>query len=157
MFLKSTQLSGSAKKEILHQVLYHNGAFRRSYSLYSVLRMYKGSLSWSPQPLSQISEAGAQTQTSCPRTSLIFYGRQVFRYVLCHILLNARVLLFFLACFAITTIFSHAQTVVICASCGAVLAQPKGGKARLTEGVLLSRFIPTILQTYSCSQAAHTA
>ncbi|KAJ1560698.1 40S ribosomal protein S27 [Cladochytrium tenue] len=37
-------------------------------------------------------------------------------------------------CFNITTVFSHAQTVVLCSSCATVLAQPTGGKARLTEG-----------------------
>ncbi|KAJ3052303.1 40S ribosomal protein S27 [Rhizophlyctis rosea] len=37
-------------------------------------------------------------------------------------------------CFNITTVFSHAQTVVLCASCATVLCQPTGGKARLTEG-----------------------
>ncbi|KAJ1027435.1 hypothetical protein NDA18_003441 [Ustilago nuda] len=37
-------------------------------------------------------------------------------------------------CFAITTVFSHAQTVVVCGSCAQVLSQPTGGKARLTEG-----------------------
>ncbi|KIM48382.1 hypothetical protein M413DRAFT_230288 [Hebeloma cylindrosporum] len=37
-------------------------------------------------------------------------------------------------CFAITTVFSHAQTVVVCPSCTSVLCQPTGGKARLTEG-----------------------
>jgi small subunit ribosomal protein S27e len=36
-------------------------------------------------------------------------------------------------CFQITTVFSHAATVVICASCSQVLCQPTGGKARLTE------------------------
>jgi small subunit ribosomal protein S27e len=36
-------------------------------------------------------------------------------------------------CFNITTVFSHAQTVVVCAGCNAVLCQPTGGKARLTE------------------------
>ena len=40
-----------------------------------------------------------------------------------------------LACFAITQVFSHAQTVVLCAACGSVLCQPTGGKARLTEGM----------------------
>lgn len=39
-----------------------------------------------------------------------------------------------LGCFAITTVFSHADTVVICGSCTTVLCQPTGGKARLTEG-----------------------
>ncbi|KAI9017724.1 40S ribosomal protein S27 [Gaertneriomyces sp. JEL0708] len=37
-------------------------------------------------------------------------------------------------CFSITTVFSHAQTVVLCGSCNTVLCQPTGGKARLTEG-----------------------
>ena len=37
-------------------------------------------------------------------------------------------------CFAIATVFSHAQTVVLCGSCATVLCQPTGGKARLTEG-----------------------
>ncbi|KAH7104109.1 ribosomal protein S27 [Auriculariales sp. MPI-PUGE-AT-0066] len=37
-------------------------------------------------------------------------------------------------CFTITTVFSHAQTVVACASCTQILCQPTGGKARLTEG-----------------------
>lgn len=39
-----------------------------------------------------------------------------------------------LGCFAITTVFSHAQTVVLCGACATVLCQPTGGKARLTEG-----------------------
>eukprot|EP00939_MAST-03C_sp_MAST-3C-sp1_P000263 g263.t1 len=37
-------------------------------------------------------------------------------------------------CLMISTVFSHAQTVVICRSCNTVLCQPTGGKARLTEG-----------------------
>ncbi|KAH9075776.1 40S ribosomal protein S27 [Lactarius deliciosus] len=37
-------------------------------------------------------------------------------------------------CFSISTVFSHAQTVVICNSCSSVLCQPTGGRARLTEG-----------------------
>lgn len=37
-------------------------------------------------------------------------------------------------CFQITTVFSHAQTVVVCGSCNIVLCQPTGGRARLTEG-----------------------
>jgi small subunit ribosomal protein S27e len=40
-------------------------------------------------------------------------------------------------CFAITTVFSHAQTVVVCSSCAQVLCQPTGGKGRLTEGECL--------------------
>ncbi|KAI8804963.1 40S ribosomal protein S27 [Cladochytrium replicatum] len=37
-------------------------------------------------------------------------------------------------CMNVTTVFSHAQTVVLCGSCATVLCQPTGGRARLTEG-----------------------
>ncbi|KAJ9084195.1 40S ribosomal protein S27 [Entomophthora muscae] len=37
-------------------------------------------------------------------------------------------------CYNITTVFSHAQTVVVCGSCSTVLCQPTGGRARLTDG-----------------------
>lgn len=37
-------------------------------------------------------------------------------------------------CFQITTVFSHAQTVVRCQGCNIHLCEPTGGKARLTEG-----------------------
>ncbi len=37
-------------------------------------------------------------------------------------------------CFQITTVFSHAQSVVLCGSCNVVLCQPTGGRARLTDG-----------------------
>uniref|UniRef100_UPI00398E5DF4 small ribosomal subunit protein eS27-like n=1 Tax=Pristiophorus japonicus TaxID=55135 RepID=UPI00398E5DF4 len=37
-------------------------------------------------------------------------------------------------CYKITTVFSHAQTVVLCVGCSTVLCQPTRGKARLTEG-----------------------
>ncbi|PIK46583.1 putative 40S ribosomal protein S27-like [Apostichopus japonicus] len=39
-------------------------------------------------------------------------------------------------CYKITTVFSHAQTVVLCVGCHTVLCQPTGGKARLTEARL---------------------
>ncbi|PKY16868.1 hypothetical protein RhiirB3_350011 [Rhizophagus irregularis] len=42
-------------------------------------------------------------------------------------------------CFSITTVFSHAQTVVLCGSCANVLCQPTGGRARLTEGLFFSK------------------
>nr|ODN80250.1 40S ribosomal protein S27 [Cryptococcus depauperatus CBS 7841]ODN92328.1 40S ribosomal protein S27 [Cryptococcus depauperatus CBS 7855] len=42
-------------------------------------------------------------------------------------------------CFAITTVFSHASTVVQCQGCATALCQPTGGKAKLTEGA------PTVL------------
>ncbi|XP_064219776.1 small ribosomal subunit protein eS27-like [Aotus nancymaae] len=37
-------------------------------------------------------------------------------------------------CYKMTTVFSHAQTVVLCVGCSTVLCQPAGRKARLTEG-----------------------
>jgi len=36
-------------------------------------------------------------------------------------------------CYRITTVFSHAQTVVVCSGCSTVLCQSTGGRARLTE------------------------
>lgn len=42
-------------------------------------------------------------------------------------------------CISITTVFSHAQSVVYCSSCNSVLCQPTGGKARLTEGCSFRR------------------
>lgn len=39
-------------------------------------------------------------------------------------------------CYKITTVFSHAQSVVICTGCSTILCQPTGGRARLTEGKL---------------------
>ncbi|KAJ9530951.1 hypothetical protein QJQ45_028741 [Haematococcus lacustris] len=41
-------------------------------------------------------------------------------------------------CFNITTVFSHSQSVVLCASCSTVLCTPTGGRARLTEGACRS-------------------
>ena len=37
-------------------------------------------------------------------------------------------------CVKITTVFSHAQTVVLCPGCNMVLCQPTGGLARVTTG-----------------------
>jgi len=42
-------------------------------------------------------------------------------------------------CVTITTVFSHAQTVVVCGSCATVLCQPTGGRATLTEGCSFRR------------------
>ena len=39
-----------------------------------------------------------------------------------------------IGCFTISTVFSHAKSVVYCPACGATLCTPTGGKARLTEG-----------------------
>merc|ERR1712087_359684 len=42
-------------------------------------------------------------------------------------------------CLQITTVYSHAQTVVLCGSCNVMLCQPTGGHARLTEGCSFRR------------------
>ncbi|XP_060229850.1 small ribosomal subunit protein eS27-like [Meriones unguiculatus] len=42
-------------------------------------------------------------------------------------------------CYKITTVFSHAQTVVLCVLAAPLLCQPTGGKARLTEGCFFRR------------------
>uniref|UniRef100_A0A8C0MGV5 40S ribosomal protein S27 n=1 Tax=Canis lupus familiaris TaxID=9615 RepID=A0A8C0MGV5_CANLF len=42
-------------------------------------------------------------------------------------------------CYKITTVFSHAQMVVLCVDCSTVLCQPMGGKTRLTEGCSFRR------------------
>ncbi|XP_055474634.1 40S ribosomal protein S27-like [Psammomys obesus] len=41
--------------------------------------------------------------------------------------------------YKITTVFSHAQTVVHCIGCSTVLCLPTGGKARPTEGCSFRR------------------
>eukprot|EP00403_Amphidinium_massartii_P026645 CAMPEP_0178399534 /NCGR_PEP_ID=MMETSP0689_2-20121128/15329_1 /TAXON_ID=160604 /ORGANISM="Amphidinium massartii, Strain CS-259" /LENGTH=82 /DNA_ID=CAMNT_0020020313 /DNA_START=74 /DNA_END=322 /DNA_ORIENTATION=+ len=42
-------------------------------------------------------------------------------------------------CLQITTVYSHAQTVVLCGNCNQMLCQPTGGLARLTEGCSFRR------------------
>ncbi|XP_067615931.1 small ribosomal subunit protein eS27 isoform X1 [Eurosta solidaginis] len=42
-------------------------------------------------------------------------------------------------CYRITTVFSHAQGVVVCAGCATILCQPTGGRAKLTEGCSFRR------------------
>mmetsp|Transcript_55721 Transcript_55721/g.134401 ORF Transcript_55721/g.134401 Transcript_55721/m.134401 type:complete len:82 (-) Transcript_55721:73-318(-) len=37
-------------------------------------------------------------------------------------------------CINITTVFSHAQTAVVCGGCGTILCMPTGGKCKLTDG-----------------------
>merc|ERR1712016_458875 len=51
-------------------------------------------------------------------------------------------------CYKITTVFSHAQTVVLCVGCSTVLCQPTGGKARLTEGCSFRK--TTLRCVYTC-------
>ena len=45
----------------------------------------------------------------------------------------------FVACYNISTVYSHAQTVVSCPSCNAVLCYPTGGRARLVDGTQFRR------------------
>lgn len=59
-------------------------------------------------------------------------------------------------CFAITTVFSHAQTVVLCAACGSVLCQPTGGKARLTEGTSCASLLHPSCSISAFPQGART-
>ncbi|XP_037861603.1 small ribosomal subunit protein eS27-like [Chlorocebus sabaeus] len=42
-------------------------------------------------------------------------------------------------CYKISTVFSRAQTVVLCVGCSTGLCQPTGGKARLTGGCSFRR------------------
>lgn len=44
----------------------------------------------------------------------------------------------FVGCYKITTVFSHAQSEVVCPGCFTILCMPTGGKARLTEGKKLN-------------------
>ena len=87
----------------------------------------------SPQPVSRAREQETQAQASRPVPQLLLHGRQVSRSVHSPLLLSRPVDVQ-PGCFSITTVFSHAQTVVVCAACTSVLCQPTGGKARLTEG-----------------------
>lgn len=38
------------------------------------------------------------------------------------------------SCYKIKTVFSHAQTVVVCSGCNTIMSTPGGGKATLTTG-----------------------
>ncbi|KAM4870004.1 small ribosomal subunit protein eS27-like [Urocitellus parryii] len=42
-------------------------------------------------------------------------------------------------CYKITTVFSHARTVILCVDCSTVFCELTGGKARLTEGCSFRR------------------
>jgi len=42
-------------------------------------------------------------------------------------------------CLQITTVYSHAQTVVLCQNCNVMLCKPTGGLARLSEGCSFRR------------------
>ncbi|CAJ1396290.1 unnamed protein product [Effrenium voratum] len=46
-------------------------------------------------------------------------------------------------CLQITTVFSHAQTVVLCGNCNVMLCQPTGGLARLTAPRLTRKAAPS--------------
>merc|ERR1712037_576830 len=53
-------------------------------------------------------------------------------------------------CYRITTVFSHAQTVVVCSGCSTVLCQSTGGRARLTEGCSFRRKSQKKFASASC-------
>ena len=56
-------------------------------------------------------------------------SRQVFYHdITCHMSPQCP------GCYKITTIFSHAHTVVVCSGCSSVLCQPTGGRTKLSEG-----------------------
>ena len=128
-----------------------------------------GSRSRSPQPNASGRSAEAQAQGSCPpfqlppspsqsalpplyfisrpfAPSLQILAKTTYRSIINQIIqtLVPAPRSFFMdvkcpGCFTITTVFSHAQTVVICGGCSTVLCQPTGGKARLTEGCSFRR------------------
>ena len=102
-------------------------------------------------------EEDAQEEASCTESQLLLHGCEMSRYSFLHadspqqtsttsalsICVNmplfwSKIPVCFLpGCYKITTVFSHAQTVVLCVGCSTVLCQPTGGKARLTEGQYL--------------------
>ena len=60
-------------------------------------------------------------------------------------------------CYKITTVFSHAQGVVVCTGCSTILCQPTGGRAKLTEGNIHGKILfECQSQIYSRFQAAHS-
>eukprot|EP00069_Balaena_mysticetus_P008913 bmy_19956T0 len=58
-------------------------------------------------------------------------------------------------CYKITTVFSHAQTVVLCVGCSTVLCQPTGGKARLTEVARLPKPLYHAMILEFCVHGVH--
>ena len=59
-------------------------------------------------------------------------------------------------CYKITTVFSHAQTVVLCVGCSTVLCQPTGGRARLTEGNFLIKLFFRFQILTKCARKVST-
>eukprot|EP00911_Craspedida_sp_UC1_P002190 UC1_evm1s1677 len=53
-------------------------------------------------------------------------------------------------CATISTVFSHAQTVVVCGSCSQPLCQPSGGRARLTDGTFVVVCCCFFFRRYCC-------
>lgn len=70
----------------------------------------------------------------------------------CRVLRDANAITPLQGCFNITTVFSHSQTVVVCGSCSAVLCQPTGGRARLTEGERLRPSLVTMARFASAAR-----
>ena len=65
--------------------------------------------------------------------------------------------MFCTGCYKITTVFSHAQTVVLCVGCSTVLCQPTGGKARLTEGKIFKTLVGIIIQGLNIEKSESNA
>lgn len=61
------------------------------------------------------------------------YSLHLIEIYLFHVYLFA-LFLISLGCYKITTVFSHAQSEIVCGGCFTILCMPTGGKARLTEG-----------------------
>ena len=59
-------------------------------------------------------------------------------------------------CYKITTVFSHAQTVVLCVGCSTVLCQPTGGRARLTEGNFFNNILFRFQLSKKCARKVPT-
>lgn len=56
-------------------------------------------------------------------------------------------------CYKITTVFSHAQGVVVCAGCSTILCQPTGGRAKLTEGRFHKKHVKMIKYIYTWTRS----
>ena len=118
-------------RKTVPQALLHQRAdkilLRCSPSIFSTLLRPPRPRSTSLRYGSSISSPTRKTSTDSCHQTLVPAPRSFFMDVKCP------------GCFTITTVFSHAQTVVICQGCTTVLCQPTGGKARLTEGCSFRR------------------
>uniref|UniRef100_A0A3B3YRS0 40S ribosomal protein S27 n=1 Tax=Poecilia mexicana TaxID=48701 RepID=A0A3B3YRS0_9TELE len=59
-----------------------------------------------------------------------------------------------IGCYRISTIFSHAHTVVACPGCSVILCRPRGGKCRLTAGgCSRTTLVHSIMLSEKCMKA----